>query len=226
MEIIHKKLQPLTLLIAEDDESTLKWLVRVLSIYFKEVRGAHDAMEALELFKEKPTDIVLSDIQMPGVDGLHFLQKIASLSPNTLRIVMTAFNSPEYLNRSVEAEVSFYLKKPIDIDELLVAIASNIPSLEEFQELEPIGEGYFYDYKKKVVSKEEKLIKLTKKEILLLELLLKNKDAIISIEQIESYVWEEPVTVDAIRMVLGGLRKKLYSNLIENIKGVGYRINL
>ena len=225
METINKKLQPLSLLIAEDDESTLKWLVRVLSIYFKDVRGANDAMEALVLFKEKPADIVLSDIQMPGVDGLHLLQKIATISPDTLRVVMTAFNSPEYLNRSVEAEVNFYLKKPIDIDELLVAIAANIPSTTD-ENIESIGNNYFYDNKKKMVLKDDELIKLTKKEILLLELLLQNKQSIVSTVQIENYVWEEPVTVDAIRMVLRGLRKKLYPEVIENIKGVGYRINL
>ncbi|MDD2699352.1 MAG: response regulator transcription factor [Arcobacteraceae bacterium] len=226
MEAIHKKLQTLSLLIAEDDETTLKWLIRVLSIYFKEVRGAKDAMEALELFNEKASDVIVSDIQMPQVDGLHLLQKIALLSPKTIRVVMTAFNSPEYINRAVEAEVHLYLKKPIDIDEFLVAITSNIPKEVVKNRLVSIGESYYYDTLQKIVKKDNQIIKLTKKEVLFIELLLQNKTSIVSIEQIENSIWDEPVSADAIRMVVVGIRKKLYPNIILNLKGLGYKLNI
>ncbi|ABB45154.1 two component transcriptional regulator, winged helix family [Sulfurimonas denitrificans DSM 1251] len=222
MQAIHKKLHSLTLLIAEDDESTLKWLSRVLSIYFKEVRVAKDAMEALELFEQTPSDVIISDIQMPQVDGLHLLQKISLLSPSTTRVVMTAYNTPEYINRAVESNVDFYLKKPIDIDEFLVAIASSRAKVDE--QVFFLNEGYMYDYKQKLVKKDEQSIKLTKKEVLLLELLLKNRKSIVSIEQIEHSVWEESVSDDAIRMVVVGIRKKLYQGVIENVKGLGYRV--
>jgi len=224
MQAIHKRLQPLTLLIAEDDESTLKWLSRVLSIYFKDVRVAKDAMEALELFKEKQFDVIISDIEMPQVDGLHLLQKISLLSPTTIRVVMTAYNTPEYINRAVESNVDFYLKKPIDIDEFLVAIASSASKDSALSEVVFLNEDYAYDYKQKLVKKDKESIKLTKKEVLLLELLLKNKKSVVSIEQIEHSVWGEPVSADAIRMVVVGIRKKLYQGVIENVKGLGYRI--
>jgi len=223
MESLYKKLQSLTLLIVEDDPSTLKWLVKVLTIYFKDVKGASDAMEGFVLFKDKPTDIVISDIQMPQVDGLSFIQKVTSISPETMSVIITAFNSQEYLNRAVDTEVNLYLKKPIDIDELLVAIASNISKTE--QKTHSLGFDYFYDENQKIVIFEDKQIKLTKKEILFLELLLKNKHTIVGIEQIEYHVWKEPTTSDAIRMVVVGLRKKLHTKVIENIKGVGYKLN-
>lgn len=224
MQAIHKRLQPLTLLIAEDDESTLKWLSRVLSIYFKEVMVAKDAMEALELFKENPTDVVISDIEMPQVDGLHLLQKIALISPKTKRVVMTAYNTPEYINRAVESDVDLYLKKPIDIDEFLVAIASNVTKGDASKKVASLGGGYIYDYKQKLVKKDDESIQLTKKEVLLLELLLKNRKSVVSIEQIEHSIWDESASADAIRMVVSGVRKKLYQGVIENIKGLGYRI--
>jgi YesN/AraC family two-component response regulator len=151
MELLHEKLQPLTVIIAEDDESTLKWLVKILSIYFKEVRGAGNAIDALELFESSPSDVVISDIQMPQVDGLNFLQKIISIAPETLCIVMTAFTSPGYLNRAISAGVGFYLKKPIDVDELLVAVASNIAKGKT--PLQSIGNRYYYDEKKRWLRK-------------------------------------------------------------------------
>lgn len=226
MEAIHKRLASHTVLIAEDDPSTLKWLVRVLKIYFKDVYGAPDAMEALEIFTSTPCDIVIADIQMPEVDGLSFLQKISVISPHTLRVVMTAFNSSPYLNRAVESGVHFYLKKPIDIDELLVAISSHMPEGKSINPISNLGEGFYYDANNKMVYKKSDPIKLTKKELLLLELLLKNRNGVVGLEMIEQNIYEEPVTADAIRMVVVGLRKKIYGDLVENLKGIGYRLNI
>jgi len=226
METIYSRLHAHTILIVEDDESTLKWLKRVLRIYFKEVYTACNALEALEIFNLHKTDIVLTDIQMPHVDGLTFLKKLATISPETMRITMTAFNTVPYLNRAVDSKVNFYLKKPIDIDELLFAISSHMPDSSLIEEKIDLGRNFEYNFLKKMLYLEFKLVKLTKKELLLLELFLKNRHGFISIEFIEQNIWEEHATPDAIRMVIVGLRKKLYNELFENLKGLGYRINL
>lgn len=225
MENIHKKLQNLSILIVEDDISTLKWLSRILAIYFKEVYTAEDAMKALEIFNNKSFDVVISDIEMPHVDGLHLLQKIALIKNSTIRAVMTAFNSPEYMNRVIESDVHFYFKKPIDIDELLVAISSKLTKQNSKDKKISLGEEFLYDYKQKNISKDNLEISLTKKEIQLLEYLINNKNSIVSIEQLENSVWQETVSADAVRMVVTNLRKKTYSKLIKNIKGIGYKIN-
>ncbi len=226
MEAIHTRLSTHTVLVAEDDPSTLKWLVRVLKIYFKEVYSSTNAMDALEIFTKRPTDIIIADIQMPEVDGLSFLHKISMISPHTLRVVMTAFNSQPYLNRAVESGVHLYLKKPIDIDELLVALASHMPESMSIPTISNLGKGLHYDMQKKMVYRELQAIKLTKKELLLLELLLKNRYGVVSLDMIEQNLYDDPISDDAMRMVIVGLRKKLYSSLIENLKGLGYRLNI
>lgn len=226
MQAIHKRLSLHTILVTEDDPSTLKWLSRVLKIYFKEVYTASNAMDALEIFMDKPTDIILADIQMPEVDGLSFLRKISLISPHTLRVIMTAFSSHPYLNRAVESGVHLYLKKPIDLDELLVSLSSHMPESPSLPSIANLGEGFHYDSAKKMVYRELQAIKLTKKELLLLELLIKNRQGIVGLEMIEQNLYEEPVSDDAIRMVVVGLRKKLYSTLVENLKGLGYRLNV
>ena len=226
MEAIHTRLSTHTVLVAEDDPSTLKWLVRVLKIYFKEVYSSTNAMDALEIFIKNPTDIIIADIQMPQVDGLSFLHKISMISPHTLRVVMTAFNSQPYLNRAVESGVHLYLKKPIDIDELLVALASHMPESMSIPTISNLGKGLHYDMQKKMVYRELQAIKLTKKELLLLELLLKNRYGVVSLEMIEQNLYDDPISDDAMRMVIVGLRKKLYFSLIENLKGLGYRLNI
>jgi len=226
MNAVHKRLQSKTILVVDDDESTLKWLVRVLRIYFKEVYSASDAMQAFEVFKQRNCDVIIADIQMPEVDGLSFLQKINTISPSTLRVVMTAFNSTSYLDRAVESGVYLYLKKPIDVDELLVAISSQMIVNNTFEQIIHLGENFIYDVSKKMLYKDKEIIKLTKKELLLFELLIQNKDGFVTHDMIEQNVWQEHTTPDAIRMVIVGLRKKLYITLIENLKGLGYRLNI
>lgn len=226
MTAIHKCLSMHTVLVAEDDPSTLKWLVRVLKIYFKDVYSASNGMDALEIFTQVPTDIIIADIQMPEVDGLSFLEKISFISPYTLRVIMTAFNSQPYLNCAVESGVHLYLKKPIDIDELLVALSSRMPESISIPTISNLGKGFHYDSEKKMVYQKLSPIKLTKKELLLLELLLKNRHGVVGLEMIECNLYEEPASDDAIRMVIVGLRKKLYTSLVENLKGLGYRLNI
>jgi len=224
MEKLHTKLQALTLLIVEDDESTLKWLERILSIYFKEVKIANNAMDAFAIFRKEDIDVIVADIQIPEVDGLHLLQKIASVKPSCIRIVMTAFNNHIYLNRAIDAEVDFYFKKPIDIDELLVSISLSVKNQKKITDKIKLKENYIYDFVQKMIISKDSKINLTKKESLLFELLYENRNTIVSLEYIENSIWEEPTTNEAIRMVISSLRKKLYENSIQNIKGFGYKL--
>lgn len=165
MEKLHIKLQPLTLLIVEDDESTLKWLERILLIYFKDVKVASNAMDALEMFNKEKIDVVIADIQIPEVDGLNFLQKISTINPHCIRIVMTAFNNQVYLNRAIDAEVNFYFKKPIDIDELLVSISLSVKDKFVLAEKIDFKNGYIYDFVQKIIINENSKINLTKKSL-------------------------------------------------------------
>lgn len=224
MENFHDILKSKTVLVADDDPSTLKWLGRVLKIYFKEVYGAGDTFEALEIFNKYKPDVVISDIQMPQVDGLTFLSKISD-SQNTLKVVMTAFNNENYMNKAAKNNVDYYFKKPVDIDELLFSLSSNL-SKNILQKKIELKEGFTYDENLKTLYKDSNSVKLTKKETLLLELLINNRYGVVSLEHIENELYNEPATSDAIRMVVVGLRKKLYPDAIENLKGFGYKLNI
>ena len=226
MQSLYNSLKEKTLLIVEDDESTLNSLHRVLSLYFKEVHSASNTYDALALFNKYKNDIVLSDIQVPGIDGLSFVEKIKKIKKDTFCIVMTAFNNEVYLDRAVEVGISLYLKKPIDMDEILVSVASFCLKEREKNTTIVLGQSYSYDLVKNIILKDNKSINLTKKELLVMALLIKNKDSYVSFEVLEQVVWQDAASYDAIRMVILALRKKLFPSLIENRKGLGYRINL
>ena len=110
--------QGLTLLYVEDNEGLREKALRVLKKIFLHVISAKDGQEGLALSKENNPDIVITDINMPNMDGLEMIEKIKQLKPSVKFIITSAFDDKDYLFKSIKIGVSDYLKKPVKIDEL------------------------------------------------------------------------------------------------------------
>ncbi|MDR4946127.1 response regulator [Neobacillus cucumis] len=103
------------------------------------VGTAANGTDALTLFEESQPDIVFSDIRMPGMDGLQVIEKILSISPETICIVFSGFNEFEYVKKALKLGVADYLEKPITItmiDDAIqkiiekISIQKNISSIQ------------------------------------------------------------------------------------------------
>lgn len=90
-----------------------------------------------------------------------------------------------------------------------------------------LRDGYKYDGNQKSLIYEERTISLTKKEILLLELLLKNMGKVTFFQELQRVVWQDSVMTDnALKSLVGNLRKKLPKDIVVNLSGIGYKIIL
>lgn len=88
-----------------------------------------------------------------------------------------------------------------------------------------LPKGYIYSCSQKAIYYKNKQIKLTKKEILFLELLFKNSSRFVTYREFSNHVWiDSPMTEFSIRSIVKNLRKKLSYNFIENLSGVGYKL--
>lgn len=105
-------------LIVEDDSFSLKYFETLISIEGYDCRIAENGKIGLEVFKEFKPDIVLSDIQMPEMDGLEMLAAIRRLHTDAIVIMATAFNSEEYAIKALKLGANDYLKKPVTPDSL------------------------------------------------------------------------------------------------------------
>ena len=94
---------------------------------------------------------------------------------------------------------------------------SNIVNLEN---------NFIFDTYNKTLFKSEKLIPLTKKEALFLNYLISNKCKAVNYHDINTHIWEGNMTQDALRSLIKELRKKTYKELIKNVSGIGYRIDI
>jgi signal transduction histidine kinase len=117
-------LATLTVLYVEDDESTRQQLARFLRRRVGRVVEASNGKEGLACFRAERPSLVVTDVEMPEVDGLVMAEEIRRLDPRVPIVVTTAFEQISYLRRSIEAGVNEFVTKPVDVDKLEVALAA------------------------------------------------------------------------------------------------------
>jgi DNA-binding response OmpR family regulator len=220
------KLKGMTILYAEDEEGIRKNISDSLSYYVKDIYEACNGEEAYEIFEDKNPDIILSDIHMPKVDGIEFIKKVRKTNREIPIIMITAHTDKKYLLEAVELHMEKYIVKPIELDELLEALEKCINILDSNKKTSlHVDKNYIYDYdKKELVYKDETII-LNRKEMIFLELLILNQNRIVSYEELQEYVWGDDIMTDsALRSLVRNLRKKLPTDIIFNLSGIGYRI--
>ena len=216
------------ILYVEDDEIARENGVEYLQNFFETIYEASDAIVALQLYEKYKPDIIITDIQMPKLNGLEFVKKIRQKDKKTQIIIITAFCDKDYLLKAIELQLVKYLIKPVKEKEFEEALFLCVNSLQEdnsnIVKLE--NEIYFDTFNKNLVIKDE-IVKLRAKEILFLELLIKNKNRYVTYEEIENYVWSESfMTKDALKTLVKNLKTKIPKDLILNLTNSGYKIDV
>ncbi|MGE4496628.1 MAG: response regulator transcription factor [Deferribacterales bacterium] len=112
----------LTVLYVEDDLYVRESLLRLLRRRFSNVIEARDGREGLEMHRLYNPDFVITDIQMPVMDGLEMCEKIMQEKPDVKVIVTTAFNDREFINKAEGLGVKAYISKPVMKETLMNAI--------------------------------------------------------------------------------------------------------
>lgn len=218
----------LTLLYVEDEEFIRQNAVEYLSRICDNVLEAKNGEEALEVYKKHKPHIIITDIKMPKMNGLKMAEALRKDDRETPIIIATAHTETAYLLKAVELQLVKYVVKPITSLKLMEALNLSLDYLTvKNKNIVTIQNGTLYDTLNKTLIINNNIIKLTKNEQLLLEILVKNATSVVTYEEIENYIWKyDGMSLDALRSLTRTLRKKLKGNFIENISGVGYRLIL
>ncbi len=113
---------PTSLLILDDEPIVTKRLKPSLEKKGYVVEAFTDSAEALERIRERTFDIVITDLKMEGIDGMHFLGEVKNQSPDTEVIVITGFATMETARESFRKGVADFLAKPFKLGEIVTAI--------------------------------------------------------------------------------------------------------
>jgi DNA-binding response OmpR family regulator len=215
-------------LYVEDEKFIRDIVVDFLKDHFKKIYEADSGIKALQIYKDKKPDIIITDIQMHLMDGLELCEHIRKDDSLTPIIIMSAYSNQEYLLKAVELNLVKYLIKPIEEDVLFDAIKLCIDRIESKNPtLISLSNGYAYDTFNHLLIHNKSIINLTASQNKLLEILIKNRQRVVSYEQLEYEIWFDSVmSKDALRCLVRDIRKATFKEIIENISKIGYRINI
>jgi len=219
-------LKPLTILYIEDEALIRQNAVEYLNRYCTKVYEAQNGVEGLEIYHTYKPDIIISDIKMPKLNGLIFASKIREIDKKTPIILATAHTETEYLLKAVELQLIKYIVKPITEKKLNDALYLACESLDNsYIHSITLSQNVYYDTFNQTLLIESTLIKLTHNELLFFDFLVKNRQRAITYKEIENLIWAyEGMSMDALRSLVRGLRKKVSADFIENVSGIGYRL--
>lgn len=216
-------LENLKVLFVEDEISIRTNIKDAIGEEFALFETACDGQEGLEKYKALNPDIIITDISMPNLDGLQMINEIRKHSLTIPIIVLSAFSEKEKLFQAIDMSVCKYIVKPLDIDELLEVISDIANRFEKTQTVK-LPMEYKYNITKKELFLNEKFISLTKKELLFIDILVKNKETYTPNEELYKYVWGNKTSGTTVRTFVQRLRNKTNKDLIVNVSGLGYRI--
>ena len=114
-----------TILYVEDDKETLEILSVLLKEYFEKVYIAKNGAEGIDEYKKHMPNVVLSDVNMPKMDGFTMAKKIKKINKNQKIILISAYSGEDLNEKIKEAHIDYFLNKPVDF-EYLLEILKNI----------------------------------------------------------------------------------------------------
>ncbi|KAB7887250.1 response regulator transcription factor [Poseidonibacter ostreae] len=222
-EKILEQFRNYRILCVEDEDGIRKRVVSTLKYYFDDVLEASNGEDGYDLYEEYKPDIIISDIQMPKKNGIEMVQNIRKKDLSTIIIMLTAYSSEEYLLQLINLNINHYILKPITSDSLLNGIIKSFAN--KFDEKIQFDNDVYFNVKEYELYYKDEIISLRKREKEFLLLLCKNKNSIVTYEQIEEYLWrDKSMSMSALKTFIKELRQRLPINLIVNIPQLGYKI--
>lgn len=216
------------ILLLEDDLILNEIIEEYLLSLNYEVISTFDGTSAEELIYDNLFDLLLFDVNVPNINGFKLLKQLKTNNINIPTIFITSLNGIDDIKLGFNIGCDDYLKKPFELEELRLRI-DNIKKLKKIAhyDFEKISKNISYNYSTKIVLFEnDNSHQLSKTESKVFEYLLKNKNRIISIDEIlvNNWIYDEMPTDTTIRTYIKNLRKALGSSMILNIKGIGYKL--
>ncbi len=216
------------ILVLEDDELFASTLEDFLSDEGFSVDIASDGEVCLELNFKKNYDLYIFDINVPKINGLDLLEQLRQSDDNTPTIFLTSYKDKDTLHDAFLKGCDDYLKKPVDLDELILRIKALLKRNKKQFQIIKLSDTLTFNPSNKRAYENEVDLNLPIKVLELLELFLENKGEIVTKNMIISKLWttQEEYSEGSIRVYINHIKKLLGKESILNIKGIGYKIEL
>ncbi|HGE3249929.1 TPA: response regulator transcription factor [Streptococcus pneumoniae] len=222
-----------TILLVDDEVEITDIHQRYLIQAGYQVLVAHDGLEALELFKKKPIDLIITDVMMPRMDGYDLISEVQYLSPEQPFLFITAKTSEQDKIYVLSLGADDFIAKPFSPRELVLRVHNILRRLHRGGETELISLGNLkMNHSSHEVQIGEEMLDLTVKSFELLWILASNPERVFSKTDLYEKIWKEDYVDDTntLNVHIHALRQELakYSSdqtpTIKTVWGLGYKI--
>ena len=215
------------ILIVEDEAPFASFLEKGLSANGYTTKVAPDGTTAAAIADDEEFDLVILDLGLPDIDGLDVLRMLRQRGATLPVIILTARDDTDDKVSGLDAGASDYITKPFSLEELLARVRARLRE-ESRVEVTVLEAGEVaLDLRTRRATVSGKTIPLTAREFTMLETFMRHSDQVLSREQLLSHVWGydfDPGS-NVVEVYVGYLRKKLGDELIETVRGMGYRLH-
>ena len=205
------------ILLLEDDEMLLQSIKDYLELEEFNVSIARNGEEALDLTFDNSYDLYLLDVNVPLLNGFNFLKSLRDSGDKTPAFFITALKDLDSISQAFDSGADDYIKKPFDIDELIIRLKATLKKQYNDLKLKDI----VYNPIQKLLTKKDKVINLSIVELNIFDTLIKNLNEIVTKDMLFEAMEKE--SSQALRFHINKLKSKLDIE-IKNIRGVGYRL--
>jgi len=214
------------LLLVEDDTMIGETVLDQLRAEHYAVDWVKDGEMADRALRSEAYDLVLLDLSLPRKDGIEVLRSLRERKNRTPVLVATARDSVSQRVLGLDAGADDYLLKPYDLEELLARIRAMLRRAAGRAETLYTYKGVSINAVTREVTVNGEPVIVTAREWAVLEPLLARPGLVLSRQQLEEklYGWKDEISSNAVEVYVHGLRKKLGSDLIRNVRGVGYMV--
>ena len=214
------------ILVVEDDKDLNRQLHEALTEQGYVVDRAHDGEEGHYLGDTEPYDAVILDIGLPEMDGITVLEKWRAASRNMPVLILTARDRWSDKVAGIDAGADDYVTKPFHVEEVLARIRALIRRASGHASSEIVCGPVRLDTKASKVTVNGQALKLTSHEFRLLSYLMHHMGEVVSRTELVEHMYDQDFDRDSntIEVFVGRLRKKMGVDMIETVRGLGYRM--
>ena len=229
-----------SVLYVEDDKKVCEQTKVLLELLFQEVYSTNNGAEAFETYidyfdeHDKYIDIVISDIEMPCINGIELCKKIIELDQNQKILITSAYDDKKYLIELINIGVNGFMQKPLSREHIiheLYDVCLKLSNERKLQKSILLSENCSFNIDRNKLICDGMEVTLSEAESKCLTLFLlsydKNQQNIYTALEIFEYVYpvEKVFSSDAVKGLIKRLRKKLPKDCISNVPYKGYFIN-
>jgi len=226
----------LSILLVEDEENLHEALKMNLELEGYQVTSAYDGINAMKAVQNEYFDLIIMDVMIPEIDGFNVTQNIRLTNTEVPILILSAKSSSEDRVTGLRKGADDYLTKPFNLEELLLRVQKLIRKNKQLQDKSTIGDtysfgGHIIDFKaQEATTAAGEKLQLSKKEAMLLKLLIENKNEVVPREKILQSVWGYNVypTTRTIDNFILNFRKYFETDSrnpkhFHSVRGVGYK---